>query len=133
MAAITPNAAQHAGLADLASRFVDVAGLEWQQTRFPGVEMKVLLEDKETGLQTALVRMAPGARLPDHQHVRIEQTFVLEGSLVCPEGECIAGNYVWRPGGSRHEAWSPNGVLAIGFFLAPNRFFDVEEKPQAAE
>ena len=63
MAAITPNAAQHAGLADLASRFVDVAGLEWQQTRFPGVEMKVLLEDKETGLQTALVRMAPGARL----------------------------------------------------------------------
>jgi len=38
-----------------------------------GIEIKVLVEDKESGLLTTLLRMAPGACLPDHQHIRIEQ------------------------------------------------------------
>ena len=88
--------------------------------------MKVLMEDKESGLVTALFRCAPGARLPLHEHVEIEQTYVLEGSLVDDEGEVTAGNYVWRPAGSRHEAHCPNGALTIGFFLRPNRFLNSE-------
>ena len=35
---------------------------------------------------TTLVKMAPGARLPDHEHVEIEQTWILEGSLAGPRG-----------------------------------------------
>ena len=35
---------------------------------------------------TALMRFAPGAVLPDHEHVNIEQTYVLEGRLVDKEG-----------------------------------------------
>ena len=93
-------------LPPLASRFVDVPNLPWEKTRFPGIEQKTLLIDKATGLVTALMKMAPGVKLPDHQHVKIEQTFVLEGSLCCPEGECHAGQFVWRPAGSRHHAWA---------------------------
>ena len=85
----------------LASRFVQVADLPWEKTRFPGIETKTLLFERDSGLVTVLMRMAPGARLPDHEHVRIEQTYVLEGSLVCGEGECRAGEFVWRPAGSR--------------------------------
>ena len=55
-------------------------------TRFKGVEIKVLMEDKATGLLTALTRFAPGAELPDHEHVEIEQSFVLQGSLVDARG-----------------------------------------------
>ena len=102
MAMCTPNARNHEGLAALASRYVDVASLPWTPTRFKGVDMKVLMEDKETGLSTALVRFAPGATLPDHEHVDLEQSFVLEGSLEDHEGVATAGNYVWRPAGSRH-------------------------------
>ena len=120
----TPNAKNHAGLAELASRYVDVAALPWTPTRFAGVEMKVLMEDKTTGLSTALVKFAPGATLPDHEHVEMEQTFVLEGSLEDQEGAATAGNYVWRPAGSRHDAHAPNGCLALSFFLKPNKFFD---------
>ena len=120
----TPNAKNHAGLAELASRYVDVAALPWTPTRFAGVEMKVLMEDKATGLSTALVKFAPGATLPDHEHVELEQTFVLEGSLEDQEGAATAGNYVWRPAGSRHDAHAPNGCLALSFFLKPNKFFD---------
>ena len=39
-----------------------------------------------TGLVTALMRFEPGAILPDHEHVKIEQTYVLEGKLVDKEG-----------------------------------------------
>jgi anti-sigma factor ChrR (cupin superfamily) len=124
MAVTTPNAVNHAGLADLASRYVDVAALPWTPTRFKGVEIKVLMEDKATGLLTALTRFAPGAALPDHEHTEIEQSFVLEGSLVDHEGAATAGNYVWRPAGSRHDAHSPDGCVVLSFFMKPNKFFD---------
>jgi len=109
---------------DLASRFVDVERLPWQKTPFAGIEFKPLLVDKASGVMTLLMRMAPGVKLPDHEHVEIEQTYVLEGSLVCPEGECRAGQFVWRPAGSRHEAWAGSeGGLMLAIFQRPNRFF----------
>jgi anti-sigma factor ChrR (cupin superfamily) len=113
---------------ELASRFVDVENLPWEMTAYPGIEQKTLLVDKQTGLITALMKMAPGSRLPDHEHVKIEQTFVLEGHLVDQSGpdagvECKAGQFIWRPAGSRHSAWSPNGGLFLAFFQIPNRFF----------
>ncbi|MGH8705253.1 MAG: cupin domain-containing protein, partial [Burkholderiales bacterium] len=74
MSAITPNAKDHAALPPLASRFVQIERLPWEKTRFPGVEAKTLLVDRDSGLVTALMKFAPGARLPDHEHVRIEQT-----------------------------------------------------------
>jgi anti-sigma factor ChrR (cupin superfamily) len=125
MSGATPNAKNHASLAPLASRFVEVAKLPWEKTRFDGVEMKTLLVDRETGVVTALMKFAPGARLPDHQHVLIEQTYVLEGTLVCGEGECGAGDYVWRPAGSRHEAWAgAHGGVMLAMFQIPNKFFE---------
>lgn len=125
MSARTPGLeAQHTTLAALASRYIDVDALPWKPSKFPGVEIKVLMEDPESGLLTTLTRMAPGAVLPDHEHTELEQTFVLEGSLVDEAGEVTAGNYVWRPKGSRHTAHAPRGALALGFFLKPNRFYE---------
>jgi len=127
MSGATPKALNHAALPPLASRFVEVARLPWEKTRFPGVEAKTLLVDRETGVVTSLMKFAPGARLPDHEHVLIEQTYVLEGSLVCGEGECKAGDFVWRPAGSRHEAWAgPQGGLMLAMFQIPNKFFEAD-------
>lgn len=124
MAIETPGyASRHAALAALSSRYVQVDELPWQSTRFPGIHIKVLMEDTATGLQTVLTRMAPGSTLTDHEHVELEQSWVLEGRLVDQEGEVKAGNYVWRPAGSRHSASAPEGALVLGFFLKPNRFF----------
>jgi anti-sigma factor ChrR (cupin superfamily) len=127
--AVTPHAAAHAALAPLASRLVDVDALPWQATRYPGIEIKTLLFDRASGLATSLMRMAPGSALPEHEHVRIEQTWVIEGHLVDRSGpdegiECKAGQFIWRPAGSRHSAWSPKGGLMLAFFQIPNKFFD---------
>ena len=103
--------------------------MEWQPTRFPGCEVKTLLFDAQTGLVTALMRFAPGAVLPDHEHVKIEQTYVLEGRLVDKEGpaagvEARPGEFVWREPGSRHVAWCPEGGLMLAMFQVPNKFFE---------
>ncbi len=126
MSAHTPKAANHGALDALASRYVDVAAIAWEPTPYPGVEWKVLLKDEETGLLTALFKWAPGSELPLHEHVEIEQTFVLEGSIEDEEGVATAGNFVWRPAGSRHVARSKNGALLLGTFLRPNKFFGRE-------
>ena len=125
MSGITPKAPQHASLPPMASRFVNVPDMGWEKSAiYPGIETKTLLVDPASGLLTMLMRLAPGARIPDHEHVLIEQTYVLEGSLECGEGVCRKGEFVWRPAGSRHEAWAgPEGGLFFAVFQIPNRFF----------
>jgi len=114
---------------DLRSRHVIPKDIPWQQTRFPGCSFKPLMVEPSSGLATLLFKMEPGAVLPDHEHVLIEQTYVLEGSLADKEGpdagiEVGPGEFVWRPAGSRHTAWSPNGGTFIAIFQIPNKFFE---------
>jgi len=133
MTAHTPFLQDEAGLAPLASRYVNVDSLPWKPTPTPGIDMKILLQDKESGLLTALFRWEPGTALALHEHVEIEQTFVLEGSIVDDEGEVRQGDFVWRPRGNRHVARSPAGALVLSFFLKPNRFLTGELAGQALE
>ena len=124
MNATTPKASNHASLPPMASRFVDVTQIPWDKTIYEGVETKTLLVDRDSGVMTLLMKMAPGAQLPDHAHVLIEQTWVLEGSLVCGEGTCTAGNFVWRPAGSSHAAAAgPEGGLMLAMFQIANKFY----------
>jgi len=120
MSARTPNLKGEDKLAPLSSRYVSVNDLPWETGRWKGISSKTLVEDTERGLKTALIRWEPGASLPLHEHVDIEQSYVLEGSLCDEEGECKAGEFVWRPIGNRHRAWSPNGCLLLAVFLKPN-------------
>ena len=122
MTAVTPMLDDQDSLAPLVSRYVEVGALPWKPTPYAGVDMKILFQDEDRGLLTALFRWAPGSSLPLHEHVDIEQTYVLEGSIVDDDGECTAGNFVWRPIGSRHVATAPNGALLLATLLKPNTF-----------
>ena len=126
MAAHTPHYEAGKQLLPDDSRYVSVDSLPWKPTPTKGIDMKILLVDEETGLMTALFRWEPGTVLPRHEHIEIEQTYVLEGSIVDDEGEATVGNYVWRPKGNRHIARSPNGALVLSMFLKPNKFLDGE-------
>lgn len=122
MTATTPSLPGVDQLDALASRYVDVESLPWKPTPSPGIDMKVLLQDHETGLLTALFRWQPNTYLDLHEHIEIEQSYVLEGSIRDAEGTASAGQFVWRPQGNIHEVWSDEGCLLIAFFLKPNRF-----------
>ncbi len=115
MAARTPDFGPHDGLGPLASRYVDIDAIPWQETR-PGLRMKVLFKDDEAKQATILMEAEPGAVITEHVHTGVEQTLVLEGSLEDDEGVCAAGSFVWRPVGSRHTARAPNGAKFLVFF-----------------
>ena len=63
MTATTPHLKGENRLGPLASRYVDVDRLPWKPTPCPGIEMKVLLEDKD-------------------QHPRERQRFELTAELI---------------------------------------------------
>ncbi len=104
------------------SCYLDVVNMPWERSKFPGIEHKVLFTDATTGVATLLLRLAPGAVVPLHEHTGVEMTYVLEGSLEDHEGACTAGNFVWRPAGSTHVAHAPNGAVVLGVFMRPNHF-----------
>ena len=123
----------NAPLTPLASNVVKTAGMAWQPIRYPGCYIKPLLVDRETGLLTVLLKMDPGAVLPDHEHALIEQTYMLEGRLEDKEGPEAGlsvgpGEFVWRPAGSRHSAWTPEGALMVAIFQVPNKFYEKDGK-----
>jgi anti-sigma factor ChrR (cupin superfamily) len=103
------------------STYLDVSKIEWEPTKYAGVSTKCLYREP-SGRMTTLTRMVPGARLPAHRHAGIEQSYVLEGTLVDEDGACTAGNFVWRRAGSVHDAWTPDGCVVLGVFERPNEF-----------
>ena len=68
-------------LAALASRFVETELVPWIEMA-PGNRMKVIYHDPATDMLTILSKLEPGAVIRSHEHEDLEQTFVLEGSLV---------------------------------------------------
>jgi anti-sigma factor ChrR (cupin superfamily) len=132
--AFTPQEAKnHQGLGPMASRVVHANDLEWEPIRYPGCAVKTLMVDPKAGLLTVLLKMEPGAELPDHEHALMEQTYMLEGRLVDRDGaesglEVGPGEFVYRPAGSRHSAWTPEGGLMLAVFQVPNKFFDQDGK-----
>jgi anti-sigma factor ChrR (cupin superfamily) len=105
-------------LGALASRFINTDSVPWIETA-PGNRMKVIYHDPATDMLTILSKLEPGSGIPAHVHEDLEQTFVLEGSLVDDEGECTAGNFVIRAKGSRHSPTAPKGCTMLVFFLKP--------------
>ena len=84
--------------------------------------MKVLMQDKESGLLTALFRWQPGTELPLHEHVEVEQTHVL-GRL--HRGRRGRGQRrQLRVASARQSSACAAGALVLSFFLKPNLFIE---------
>jgi anti-sigma factor ChrR (cupin superfamily) len=74
----------------------------WQELS-PGVLVKTLFVDPATQRHTAIVRMAPGTKLPQHQHLAVEEVFVLAGDCHVAPGQVLqAGDYFRADAGSEH-------------------------------
>ncbi|MGF1475493.1 MAG: cupin domain-containing protein [Geminicoccaceae bacterium] len=79
-----------------------------------GVEKKDLFSDPKTGQHTFLLRLAPGATLPRHDHARAEECLVLEGAIRVAGLEIGVGDYhVALPGSVHEEIFSIEGALIL--------------------
>lgn len=99
------------------------AELDWQQLG-PGIRCKVLYRDPVNDAATVLFRFAPGTQAPMHEHMGLEQTYVIEGSLSDHDGTVHAGDLAIRDAGSVHQAFTETGSLHIAFFSKPVRNLD---------
>jgi anti-sigma factor ChrR (cupin superfamily) len=79
----------------------------------PGVMISRLYEDEATGASAAVLRYAPGGRVPKHRHDGYEHVYVLEGEQSDENGSYPAGSFVINAPGSAHSVWSDSGCLAL--------------------
>src|SRR5262249_46455947 len=81
--------------------------------RIAGISVKGLRNDKDTGEASSLVRFAPGAAFPAHDHPAGEEVFVLEGDLRIGRHCLKAGDYLYAPPGAIHAVSSEGGCVFL--------------------
>lgn len=75
----------------------------------------------------ALLRYAPGARVPAHRHTGLETILVLDGSQSDERGTYAAGSLVLNAEGSAHSVWSEEGCVVLIQWERNVRFIDGDE------
>ena len=90
----------------------------------PGVEIHRLYGGGpgEDGPAAAILRYAPGATVPRHEHVGHEHIFVLEGAQLDEHGVYGPGTLVVNAPGSSHSVSSPRGCLVLVVWGRPPIF-----------
>ena len=94
--------------------FARAPQIEWQE-RAPGIFLKTLYAEPDTGARTALVRMAAGTAFPPHEHRGIEDVYLLEGEMWVGDIQMRPGDYCRAPAGTHHDdvRSGPAGSLAV--------------------
>jgi anti-sigma factor ChrR (cupin superfamily) len=86
----------------------------WVSGGMPGVEIKPLFQEDETGRSTYLLRMQPGVRLPAHYHHDAEQCLVLKGDIRWGDIVYEEGDFIVMGKGTKHpEIHTVNGNLLL--------------------
>lgn len=107
--------------AELLQRAAAPERLDWQSLR-PGVEFHALYGEPGHGPAAALLRYAPGARVPAHRHTDYEHILVLQGAQSDDNGHYPAGTLLVSPPGSRHAIVSDEGCLVLAIWSGPLEF-----------
>ncbi len=118
--------------------FIQSQALGWVSDALPahpGVEIKILSEDAETGACSSLIRYPEGYTDSDpHALDADEEVFILSGSLTCDDQQLNLHGYAYWPAGTRRERLTaPDGAVVLTFFdRRPNRIAP-ESRPVRAD
>jgi anti-sigma factor ChrR (cupin superfamily) len=88
---------------------LDTNRASWQSGALSGVEWLTLYEEDGYPETMRLVRLAPGAETPRHDHPGGEEIFVIDGDLNDGNGRYRAGSWVRYPPGSSHQVHTEGG------------------------
>jgi anti-sigma factor ChrR (cupin superfamily) len=86
----------------------------WVDMDVPGFRTKLLSRGRHPGCEVMLIALAPGAKVPVHDHVGSEEIYMLTGHLHT-EGQVLGpGDFVRAEAGTHHhEVVSPDGCMAL--------------------
>lgn len=86
---------------------------EWREI-MPQVFKKTLQVDEIRGIESFLLKMEAGSRIPSHQHESDELCFVIEGDLAFGDVQLRRGDYHFAGQGSHHvDAITEQGCLVF--------------------
>lgn len=95
--------------------------LAWEPFR-EGVTIHRLHGGQDGGPAAALLRYAPGASVPRHEHTGWEYLLVLSGAQEDERGTYERGAFTINPPGTRHDVRSPHGCIVLAIWEKPVRF-----------
>ncbi len=82
---------------------INESEIVWAPLEMPGVSMKVLHRDEESGAMAVLTRIAPGSSIPAHFHTLADETvYVLAGDFVEDGASHGPGSYFVGKAGIPH-------------------------------
>jgi quercetin dioxygenase-like cupin family protein len=88
--------------------------VEWAPLDFPGVSLRVLHSDPDSGAMSVLTQMAPGSVIPAHLHTKADETvYVLEGDFVEDGQSHGAGSFFAGKAGVPHGPHSTIGGCTV--------------------
>jgi anti-sigma factor ChrR (cupin superfamily) len=86
---------------------------EWDQVA-PGIQCKLLATDAERDRVSMLVRLAPGASYPAHDHAGAEELHLLDGELWIEDRKLLPGDYSHAaPGTGDQRVFSATGCTCV--------------------
>jgi anti-sigma factor ChrR (cupin superfamily) len=90
------------------------ASEDWQPYPIPGIRMRVLAINEQSGYATLLLDVKPGVRFPAHQHRGSEECYVLSGSIHTLGRRLGPGDFLHADSGTDHpEMWTEQGARVL--------------------
>ncbi|HET8746408.1 MAG TPA: cupin domain-containing protein [Ramlibacter sp.] len=104
--------------ADTGTEPVLPAQQEWREPEWaavaPGIECKLLATDAPRRRVSMLVRLAPGASYPPHNHAGVEELHLLDGELWIEDRKLLPGDYNrGEPGTGDQRVFSETGCTCV--------------------
>jgi anti-sigma factor ChrR (cupin superfamily) len=78
-----------------------------------GVDIHWLARGDDERASVAILRYAPGARVPRHRHAGLETIVVLDGMQSDENGDYATGTVVLNREGTVHSVWSETGCAVL--------------------
>ena len=75
----------------------------WQPHPIPGITVKVLSVDQQSGVATLLIKAAPGTTYPAHHHSGPEGCYVIEGEVLVAGRRIGPGDFHLADADSDHD------------------------------
>jgi len=94
--------------------------VDWEPFR-EGIEIYPIYKS-EHGCSAALLRYAPGARAPMHEHLGYEHILVLTGEQNDERHAYAHGTLVISPPGTSHSIYSEHGCVVLAIWEKPVSF-----------
>lgn len=97
--------------------FAALAHAGWRELAFesfkPGIDIHWLSVGANSEPSVAVLKYAPGSRVPRHRHTGLETIVVLEGIQSDESGDYAPGTVVLNPAGFEHSVWSAQGCVVL--------------------